>query len=296
MLRPKYIMARSYQLTGALGAIVTDAGGMGRAISVASQYTWVRARLAYYGWTGTSAAEPLELITATLTAINGGAGGGSWDIQPEPDGRLRVSWSGPGTGLIFAGPLTRALGFAGGLSIAAGSSVVAHYPPQGVLLWAAAKGDSDWLPSSDGATAQDQRGRVYRRSAGIVTYARTLTAWWLPRSWSDNDTGEYFNPLYWDEAAFAGDSEARAPDPVGSTATGPMSWLDGLYGVDGAVPWGFADNFSSLAPDARVSEVYLAPEVYEVARISLPEEAANLRPRRSIQLALSRTGHFEIAL
>lgn len=296
MLRPKYIMARSYQLTGALGAIVTDAGGMGRAISVASQYTWVRARLAYYGWTGTSAAEPLELITATLTAINGGAGGGSWDIQPEPDGRLRVSWSGPGTGIIYAGPVTRALGFVGGISLSAGTSVVSHYPPMGTLLWAAVKGDSDWIPSGSGPTAQDEAGRVYRRSANLVTYARTLTAWWVPRAWSNNDTGEFLSPLYWDEAAFAGASEARAPDPVGSTATGPLSWLDGLYAVDGSIPWGFSDTFAELAPDARVSEVYLAPSVYDEPRISLPDEAQTYRPRRSITIELSRTGNFEAAL
>lgn len=287
---PRYMLARSIELSADLDAIVTDDGGMSRSVTVATAGKFVRARLADASATGATTSDPYELLSLATSALSAGAGSGTWTVEQVSDGRVRVTWSGPGAGAIFAGDLTRALGFTGGVSVAAGASQTSSYPPAGALLWALTEQDTDWTPVASGARARDDAGRVYARGAASVTWTRTLTAFWVPRSWSDNPSGEYLSPAWWGELAYAGTNAVSAPDL--STAR-PEAWLDALHAIDGEVAFGFTDELQSLVSGTYASTVYLTPANLEEARFALPERAPTLRPRRSITVELSRTGTFE---
>lgn len=289
-LTPRYALARSYQLSSTLDALVTDAGGALRSPVILTSGLYVRARLAPATGTGATTDDPVEMLAATATQLSAGAGGGSYDVTQRADGRVQIAWSGPGSATIFAGALTRALGFAGGVVISAGGTATSDYPPLGMVVWALAERDTDWTPSITGAVSQDEAGRTYRRGGALVRWSRSLTALWVPRSWSNNSSGEYLSPAWWSETAFAGPSSATAPNPHTLASARAESWLDALCSIDGEVAFGFTDSFASLAPSSVVSTVYVAPGVYEEPPFALPERAPTYRARRSISIQLERTG------
>jgi hypothetical protein len=292
MAPPRYALAKSIELGATLTALVTDNGGTLRTATIASAGRFVRARLASGSATGTTTSDPYELLSRAASQLSAGAGAGTWAVVQTSDGRVRVTWSGPGAGTIFAGDLTRALGFTGGISLAAGASTTSTYPPAGMLLWLLTENDSDWTPTANGASARDSAGRVYARGAAYVDWTRTMTAFWVPRSWNDNPSGDYLSPAWWGEIAYAGTSAPTAPD---LTIARPEAWFDALFSVDGEVAFGFTDELSSLATNAPVSTVYVTPAILEEQRFLLPERAPTYRPRRSITIELSRTGTLEIA-
>lgn len=289
-LTPRYALARSYQLTSTLDVVVTDAGGASRTATILASGLWVRPRLAPSTGAGATADDPFELLSRTTTQLNAGAGGGSYAVTQRADGRVQITWSGPGTATIFAGALTRALGFTGGVIITAGGSATSAYPPLGMVLWALAERDSDWTPSITGAAAQDEAGRVYRRGGSLVRWTRSLVAHWVPRSFADNGAGEYLSPAWWGESAFAGPSSATAPNPHTLAAARAEGWLDALYSVDGEVVFGFSDDVQALTVDSLVSTVYVSPSVYDQSPFALTERAPTYRKRRAISLQLERTG------
>ncbi len=291
---PRYALARSYRLSSTLDAIVTDAGGAVRTATIIASGLYIRARLAPGSGAGASTDDPIELLTRTSLQLSAGAGGGSYDVTQRADGRVQVAWSGPGSATIFAGALTRALGFVGGVVISAGGTATSDYPPLGFVQWALAERDTDWTPSITGAVSQDEAGRTYIRGGMLVRWSRSLTALWVPRSWSNNGSGEYLSPAWWGETAFAGPSSATAPDPHVLSAARAESWLDTLYSIDGEVAFGFTDVMQSLTVDSPVSTVYVAPSVYEQTPVALPERAPTYRARRSIAIQLERTGFVEI--
>ena len=293
-LLPRYALARSYQLTSLLDAVVSDAGGALRFPSILASGTFVRARLAPSAGTGATTDDPVELLSRAATQLSAGAGGGTYTITLRSDGRTQVSWSGPGSATINAGALSRALGFAGSISVSAGGSATSDYPPLGVVVWALAERDTDWTPTITGAVSQDEAGRVYRRGGALVRWSRSLSALWVPRAWSTNGAGEYLSPAWWSEAAFAGPSSATAPNPHTLASARAESWLDALYSIDGEVAFGFTDSFASLATSSVVSTVYVAPRVYEEPPFALPERAPTYRARRSISIQLERTGTVTI--
>lgn len=292
MAAPRFALAKSIQLGASLDALVTDDGGVLRSVTIAPPNTFIRARLASASATGATTDDPYELLSRATAQLSAGAGAGTWTVEQSSDGRVSVTWSGPGSATIFNNDFTRALGFTGGISVGAGATVTSSYPPAGMLLWLRSENDSDWLPVASCASAQDDAGRVYTRGAASIAWTRALTAFWVPRTWYDNKSGEYFSPAWWDELAFAGPAEASAPDL--STAR-PESWFDALFSIDGEVAFGFTDSLQSLAPDAPVSTVYIAPSLYDEQRFLQAERAPTYRPRRSITIELSRTGTLEIA-
>lgn len=289
---PRYALAKSFRLAATLDALVTDNGGTLRTATIAASGKFVRSRLASDSGTGDSTSDPYELLSRASAQLSAGAGAGTWSIAQALDGRVSVTWSGPGSATIFAGNLTRALGFTGGISVGAGATVTSSYPPAGMLLWLLTEGDSDWLPIANGAATRDSAGRVYARGAAHVDWTRTLTAFWVPRSWGNNAAGEYLSPAWWGELAYAASAAPSAPD---LTTARPEAWLNALFSIDGEVAFGFTDELSALAPDAPVSTVYVTPAIFEEQRFLLPEKAATYRPRRSITIELSRTGTLEVA-
>lgn len=291
---PRYALARSYQLSSTLDAIVTDAGGAVRSPVIVASGLFVRARLASSTGTGATTDDPIELLTRVSLQLSAGAGGGSYDVTQRADGRVQIAWSGPGSATIFAGALTRALGFAGGVVISAGGTATSDYPPLGFVQWALAERDTDWTPSVTSAAAQDEAGRVYRRGGSLVRWSRSLSALWVPRSWSDNASGEYLSPAWWSETAYAGPTSATAPDPHTVTTARAEGWHDMLFSIDGAVCFGFTDSLQSITVDSPVSSVYVAPATWEEAAFSLPERAPTYRARRSVAIMLERTGYVEI--
>lgn len=291
---PRYALARSYLLTSTLDALVTDAGGALRTATIIATGLYVRARLAPVSGAGASTDDPIELLTRVSLQLSAGAGGGSYDVTQRADGRVQITWSGPGSATIFTGALTRALGFASGPTISAGGTATSDYPPLGFVQWALSERDSDWTPSITGAASQDEAGRVYRRGGALVRWSRSLTALWVPRVWSDNASGEYFSPAWWGETAFAGTSSATAPNPHTLSAARAESWVDTLYSIDGEVAFGFTDELQSLTVNSPVSTVYVAPSVYDEPPFATPERAATYRARRSVALQLERTGTVEI--
>lgn len=291
---PRYALARSYLLTSTLDALVTDAGGALRSPVILASGLYVRARLAPATGTGATTDDPVELLSTAATQLSAGAGGGSYDVTQAADGRVQITWSGPGSATIFTGALTRALGFASGPTISAGGTATSDYPPLGFVQWAISESDSDWTPSITGAASQDEAGRVYRRGGTLVRWARSLVAKWVPRVWSSNDSGEYLSPSWWSETAFAGTSSATAPNPHTLSAARAESWVDALYSIDGEVAFGFTDELQSLTVNSPVSTVYVAPSVYDEPPFALPEAAPTYRARRGISIRLERTGTVEI--
>lgn len=293
-LRPRYALARSYQLSATLDTLVTDAGGAARTATIAASGLYVRARLAPASGAGASTDDPLELLTTAAAALSSGAGGGAYEITQDSTGRVVVAWSGPGSATIFGGALTRALGFTGGISVSAHGTTTSAYPPLGFVQWALAERDTDWTPSVTSAAAQDEAGRVYRRGGSLVRWSRSLSALWVPRSWGDNASGEYLSPAWWSETAYAGPTSATAPDPHTVTTARAEGWHDMLFSIDGEVCFGFTDSLQSITVDSPVSSVYVAPATWEEAAFSLPERAPTYRARRSVAIMLERTGYVEI--
>lgn len=291
---PRYALARSYQLSSTLDALVTDAGGVLRSPTILASGLYTRARLAPGTGTGATTDDPIELLTRAATQLSAGAGGGVYEITQDSTGRVVVSWSGPGTATIFAGALSRALGFTSGISISAGGTATSDYPPLGFVQWALSEADTDWTPSVTSAAAQDEAGRVYRRGGALVRWSRSLSALWVPRSWGNNASGEYLSPAWWTETAYAGATSAVAPDPHTVTTARAESWLDALYSVDGETSFGFTDELQSLAADSLVSTVYVAPALFEQTLFALPEKAQTYRARRSVAIVIERIGTVEI--
>lgn len=291
---PRYALARSYQLSSSLDALVSDAGGIGRATVIVASGLYVRPRLAPTTGAGATTDDPIELLTRAATQLSAGAGGGTYDITQDSTGRVVVSWSGPGSSTIFANALTRALGFVGGISISAGGTATSNYPPLGFVQWALSEADTDWTPSVTSAAAQDEAGRVYRRGGALVRWSRSLSALWVPRTWSNNASGEYLSPAWWTETAYAGDSSAIAPDPHTVTTARAESWLDALYSIDGETAFGFTDDMQGLSADSIASTVYVAPAAFEQTLFALPEKAQTYRARRSVAIVLERVGTVEI--
>lgn len=291
---PRYALARSYQLSSTLDALVTDAGGALRSPVIVASGLFVRARLASSTGTGATTDDPIELLTRVSLQLSAGAGGGSYDVTQRADGRVQIAWSGPGSATIFAGALTRALGFAGGAVISAGGTETSDYPPLGFVQWALSEADTDWTPSVTSAAAQDEAGRVYRRGGALVRWSRSLSALWVPRSWGNNASGEYLSPAWWTETAYAGATSAVAPDPHTVPRARAESWMDALYSIDGETAFGFTDELQSLTADSPVSTVYVAPAAFEQTLFALPEKAQTYRARRSVAIVLERTGTVEI--
>lgn len=290
----RWALARSYLLSSDLTATVSDAGGAGRAVTIASANSYVRPLLADGSWTGTSTEEPRELFARAVSQLNAGAGGGSWTISLHTDGRTRVTWTGAGTGTISAGGLLYALGFVATTgAISSGSSVYSSYPALGLVLWAYSQEDSGWLPESDSATTKDARGRSYVYRNPSIRWGRQLVASWVPRSWSvSSGAGEFFTPAWSSDSAGSGAYSANTPDY--NVLPSLWSWCDAVFGCTGSVAWGFSEDILSVIEGGDAHTVYLDPAMYEPGRWSMPAELAIYSPRRDVLVAINSVGKISL--
>lgn len=293
-LQPRYALARSYALPANLTATVTDAGGAGRSVTIASSGNFIRPFLVAAAGSGTTAESPYDLFARASSQLTAGAGGGTWTVAIRTDGRSQVTWVGAGTGNITAGNLLGALGFTGATgALSTGQSAISAYPALGLIVWAISQPDGDWLPEQSGAITTDETGRSYRVRGAQVRYRRRLTAYWVPRTFTDNASGEYLSPLY--ESLGAGASGAAVTDPTpASPATAAWSWREAIFGTDGMVVWGFSDDFQSLTAGSYVSVVYLGEATYEGDTIAHPSEASSIATRWTLAVELVRTNTEEL--
>lgn len=288
----RYGLARSYQLSGNLTATVTDAGGAGRSVTIALSGKWVRPVIADPAGTGTSTYDPFELFTRAGAQLSVGAAGGTWSVTLHTDGRTKVTWTGTGTGEITAGGLLAALGFgAGGTgSLASGSSAYSLFPALGLILFAYSQDDTGWQPENDAARAEDAMGRTFVYRSTYVRYRRRLRAYWVPRSWTDNTSGEYFTPCWSIDIASAGLSTASAPD-YNTTAT-EGGWVDWIFSCSGQIEWGFSESVTTYLDGGNALGVYLSPSMWDPERISPTATATTYGPRRDVLVEMTKVRSF----
>lgn len=290
---PRHALARTYAPTANIAAVVTDAGGISRAVTVAASGTYVRPYLAAAGGGGTAATDPYELFARASSQLSTGAGGGTWAVTLNADGRTRITWTGAGTGEIVSGTILSALGFAAGTgALASGASALSTYPALGLLLWAYSEQDSGWLPEQDAARSMDGRGRTYVYASTYLRWARTLTAFWVPRAWSLNASGEYLSPAWHPDVAKGGASTVAAQSV--SDPAEPTAWADAVFTQSGHVPYGYTDDLQAATTGEFISTVSLAPEMLDAGRFTLPERAPTYDARRSVFVSLVRYATEEL--
>lgn len=288
----RYGLARSYQLSGNLTATVTDAGGAGRSVSIALSGEWVRPVIADPTGTGTSTSSPFELFTRASSQLSVGAAGGSWSVTLHTDGRTKVTWTGTGTGAITGGGLLAALGFGGGGtgSLSSGSSAYSLFPATGLILFPFSQDDSGWRPETDAARAEDAMGRVFVYRSTYVRYRRSLRAFWVPRSWSNNASGEYFTPCWSSDVESAGLNAVSAPDYNTTVTEG--GWIDWIYSCSGQIEWGFSESVTTYLDGGNASGVYLSPSMWDPERINMAGGAETYAPRRDVLVEMTRVRSF----
>lgn len=294
---PRYALARSYLLSSNLAAVVNDDGGAARAVTVAASGLWVRPWLSKPSNGGTSGTDAIPVVNAASTGLTTGAGGGTWAVSVHTDGRTKVTWTGVGTGEIASGTLLSALGFAVGTgALSSGSSAYSDYPALGLVLWARSTQDTGWTPEQDSAGSEDGRGRSYVYRSPYVRWRRRLTARWVPREWSSNDTGEYHTPCWYADGTSAPTYVNTPSAPVPGTSALPWSWADSIFTLSGAVAWGFTDDVQGVLASTRqyADDVYLASEMLADQRFAVPEGAATYNARRDVLVSLTRTDTFAV--
>jgi hypothetical protein len=282
----RYGLARSYQLSGALTATVSDAGGAARAVTIAASGSWVRPVIALTSGTGASTSDPYELFTTATTALNAGAGGGTWAIVLSADGRTQVTWTGAGTGAITAGGLLAALGFASGVGpLTSGSSSYSPYPPLGLLTWPYSIDSTGWVPEIDSARTTNGAGQlvVYRSSA--IRQRLRFVATWVPRTYGDNASGEHFSPAWSLDVLSSGPTSVSAPD-YNATAT-PGGWMDFIYGMSGEIECGYSENVVGYLDGGYALGVSLGASMFD-PNVSLPTSSPTLNTRRDVAVELLR--------
>ena len=290
---PRHALARTYAPSSNIAAVVSDDGGAARAVTVAASGTYVRPYLCAAGGGGTASSDPFELFARASSQLTTGAGGGTWAVTLNSDGRTRITWTGVGTGEITSGDILSALGFAAGTgALASGASALSTYPALGLLLWAYSEGDTGWLPEQDSAGSVDGRGRAYSFRSSYVRWTRAATAMWIPRSWSNNYSGEYLSPAWHPDTAGGGSTSATAQSP--SDPAEPTAWADAIFSLSGHVPYGYTDDLQAMTTGEFVSTVSLAPEMLEPGRFMVPERAPTYSARRSVAVSLIRYATEEL--
>jgi hypothetical protein len=287
----RYGLARSYLLSGNLSASVTDAGSP-RTVTVAASGSWVRPVIADPTGAGTSTSDPLELFTTAGTTLSTAAGGGTWAVSLHTDGRTKITWTGGAPGEITSGGLLAALGFASGTgSIASGSSAYSTYPALGLLLWAYSQDDTGWVPESDTARSLDGSGQlvVYRSSA--IRHRRRARAFWVPRSYSDNDAGEYFSPAWGTDFESSGPTTVSAPD-YNSTARA-TGWMDFAYGISGEIECGYTESVRTYLDGGYALGVSLGPSMFDPEQIALSSGEPLYNGRRDVLYELLKRREFQ---
>ena len=171
-----YLLAQSYLLTEQI-LTVTDSVGTGRAVSIAAG--WYRTKLGAFAASGTSMADPKELLLVTQGQLGSG-----WQVSMGVDGRAQVRYLSTGTGEItLTAAMQGLLGFASATigPLATGATATADYLPTH-CVFAIGADDEGWQAVPGRVALQDMPdGTVYGWQDGRATQRRTITLTMLPR-------------------------------------------------------------------------------------------------------------------
>lgn len=157
---------------------------------------WFRVYLAQSTNTGASALDALELMAAVQSAL-----GSSWELALGTDGLARITNAGVTSATITWGTsqsVADTLGFtAPGVSLAAGATLVAPYPPKGVM-YSVSLASTDWTEApTDTAYALTADGLVYGWRGANSLLTKTVTLGFHPRVWSERvELGSPYTPMF----------------------------------------------------------------------------------------------------
>ena len=202
MKLPRSLIALPVRWTTSLDATVTDDAGVGRSVTmIASGTLWTRTFLAP-ATGGTSQNTPKDLLRHIDAALNAApAPGGQWSVTMTAAGRVRIAYSGSGTGAVTWGAAVavgRALGFSGNLSIPTGTHVDGDTLP--AFCWFPYSLDSDTgfrAEHSLLSAALHANGAVTAFDEGTQLVTRTFRARYAPATESVRTTRAlYATPFY----------------------------------------------------------------------------------------------------
>lgn len=165
---------------------------------------WSRVYLAQSTNIGDSALDALELLSLVQTAL----GAAEWEIELRTDGYVQITYLGTGTGGITWGtsqPVADVLGFtASTVSLAADATLVAPYPPMGVV-YSVSLDSTDWTSTpTDTAYAMSAEGIVYGWQGGYELVTKTVTLGHHPRTWADRSSlGSPYTPMWPADSLYA---------------------------------------------------------------------------------------------
>lgn len=282
---PTSMLAQGLYLTPAFTTIsLTDSAGASSFLLLAG---WYRIFLAPpIGTSDGTETKPHEL----LGVIEAGLVADRWSVRLQRTGRVKITYSGTGTGTISwstgnALAVRNLLGFTANISLTSGSSITGTYPPMGVLLMRAREKASDWIARAAGfAGSLAGNGVVSGRTDGRRILTQTFTSRLHPRTWAEASTfGAYTTPLFTlDNAA------TRRLQP-----SGPVG-LDGAWSVDQFVTTALGrrlgmalGTLQELIAETRTDYEagYLLPD--PVRDTKSPKSAGNWRAFRDLELGLS---------
>lgn len=181
--------------TATYQAVTTGDGAGTKTFTLSGLYS--RVYLAQSANTGDTALGALELLSLVQTAL----GASEWEVEFRTDGYVQLTYNGTGTGGITWGtsqPVADVLGFtASTVSLAAGATLVAPYPPMGVM-YSVSLDSTDWtITPTDTAYATTAEGIVYGYQGGYDVVTKTVTLGHHPRTWSDrSELGSPLTPLW----------------------------------------------------------------------------------------------------
>lgn len=200
------MLAQLMMLTGEISVSVTDSVSTRTVTLLAAATTkYYRVYLAVRTDTGLTTATPIEILNAFENALNAAAPG-FWQVRLQTSGAVKITYvGGSGTGTITwtanGATLRNILGFTGAATsaLAVGGSQTATYSPTGCIVAIGADGASDtgWkIKSSSIAAATTATGITYTIDSGHQSVSRDCTLKVLPKTWSEQGSGEFFTPAF----------------------------------------------------------------------------------------------------
>lgn len=225
-----FMVAQSFELTGAQTIEATDSGGIGRLVNIQSSGTYTyRIFLANYSEGVGSAAWPFDLLRSIVDAL-----GGIWDLTLTAQGFVQVTYTGGGTGTMLL-PITvrTILGFTGAIGpLTSGSSKVGTYPPTHCVFSLNFAGDEGWNRRAPRTAAQTMpNGTVYGWTDRTPGALRRVSFQLHPKSQVVKDAHNTANP----------------GDPMLGTPVYPPDsrFLDSYTGEPGqSPPWSVLDTLN----------------------------------------------------
>lgn len=263
--------------TATYQAVTTGSGAGTKTFTLSA--LWSRVYLAQSANIGDSALDALELLSLVQTAL----GAAEWEIELRTDGYVQITYNGAATGGITWGTsqaVANVLGFtASTVSLAAGATLIAPYPPMGVV-YSVSLDSTDWTSTpTDTAYAMSAEGLVYGWQGGYEICTKTVTLGHHPRTWADRALlGSPYTP-YWP----ADDLYARRRAAASLfNLSQPYTVAEFLRTARATPIAAVFSQFERFGIGSVYELVYQTPASIELARAVVPS-IANYRQRSSRQ-------------